>query len=56
MTPGFIAGRGGHVWAMKRILATLAVLGILTGSACSASGSVDPSGDGVNIDADVDDK
>lgn len=41
---------------MKRTLATLAILGILLGGACSASGEVDTSGDGVNIDADVDGK
>lgn len=41
---------------MKRIFAALAVIGMLTGAACSASGSVDTSGDGVNIDADVDEK
>jgi hypothetical protein len=41
---------------MKRILATLAVLLALAGGACSASGSVDTSGDGVNIDADLDEQ
>lgn len=41
---------------MKRILATLAVLAMLTGAGCSASGSVDTEGDGVNIEGDVDEK
>jgi len=39
---------------MKRTLATLAILGILVGGACSASGGVDTSGDGVEIQGDVD--
>jgi hypothetical protein len=41
---------------MKRLFATLVIVGLITGAGCSASGSVDTSGDGVNIDADVDEK
>ena len=39
---------------MKRILATIAVLGMLTGAACSASVKVEDKPNGANIEGDVD--
>ncbi|MGH9154782.1 MAG: hypothetical protein ACRD1K_02760 [Acidimicrobiales bacterium] len=41
---------------MRRIIATLAALLALVGAACSAKGSINTDGDGVQIDGDLDGK
>ncbi|MGH9164211.1 MAG: hypothetical protein ACRDZW_01695 [Acidimicrobiales bacterium] len=39
---------------MRRLIATAAILLVLGGAACSASGDVDTGGDGVKIEGDID--
>lgn len=41
---------------MKKLLATLALVAVLAGAACSAEGNVDTGGDGIKIEGDIDEK